>query len=141
MSRSRYPSPCPVSMLMEVLSGPWTMYLLWVLSTNGPTRFGALKRRIEGISTKVLTERLRMLEQEEILYRHYEPTVPPQVTYGLTERGQELVVILDQLNDLALRWYTPLVDENSPSEGCVGLASAPTVSPNSTGSPAPTVFR
>lgn len=101
----RDPQPCPVSILMGVLSGPWTMYLLWVLSTNGPTRFGALKRQIDGISTKVLTERLRMLEQEKILYRHYEPTVPPQVTYGLTERGLELVGILDQLNDLASRWY------------------------------------
>ncbi|MBF2027770.1 MAG: helix-turn-helix transcriptional regulator [Oscillatoriales cyanobacterium C42_A2020_001] len=99
------PQPCPVSILMGVLSGPWTMYLLWVLSTNGPTRFGALKRQIDGISTKVLTERLRMLEQEKILYRHYKPTVPPQVTYGLTERGLELVGILDQLNDLASRWY------------------------------------
>jgi DNA-binding HxlR family transcriptional regulator len=118
MSRSRYSSPCPVSILMEVLSGPWTMYLLWVLSTNGPTRFGELKRRIEGISTKVLTERLRMLEQEEILYRHYEPTVPPQVTYGLTERGRELVVILDQLNELAQRWYAPSAVE-SRSEGCM----------------------
>ncbi|MDX2214684.1 MAG: helix-turn-helix domain-containing protein [Oculatellaceae cyanobacterium bins.114] len=97
--------PCPVSILMGVLSGPWTMYILWVLSTNGPTRFGVLKRQIQGISTKVLTDRLRMLEQEEILYRHYEPTVPPQVTYGLTERGLELVVILDQLNSLAQCWY------------------------------------
>ncbi|NJL38996.1 MAG: helix-turn-helix transcriptional regulator [Leptolyngbyaceae cyanobacterium RM2_2_4] len=121
MSRSRHSCPCPVSILMEVLSGPWTMYLLWVLSTNGPTRFGELKRRIEGISTKVLTERLRMLEQEEILYRHYEPTVPPQVTYGLTDRGQELVVILDQLNDLAQRWYLsppvePLAADDSASQ-------------------------
>lgn len=82
------------------------MYILYVLSTDGPTRFGALKRRIEGISTKVLTERLRLLEEEEILYRHYEPTVPPQVTYGLTDRGLELVTILDQLNALAERWYT-----------------------------------
>lgn len=106
MSRaSNDSSPCAVSILMTVLSGPWTMYILWVLSTNGPTRFGALKRRIEGISTKVLTERLRMLEQEGILYRHYNPTVPPQVTYGLTLQGQELVSILDQLNELAQRWY------------------------------------
>jgi DNA-binding HxlR family transcriptional regulator len=100
--------PCPLSTLMAVLSGPWTMYLLWVLSTQGPTRFGALRRHIDGISTKVLTERLRLLENEGILYRHYEPTVPPQVTYGLTERGLELVSILDQLNALAQRWY---VDE------------------------------
>lgn len=96
---------CPVGLLMGILSGPWTMYILWVLSTQGPTRFGMLKRRIEGISTKMLTERLRLLEQEGILFRHYEPTVPPQVTYGLTERGQELIGVLDQLNDLAQRWY------------------------------------
>ncbi len=96
---------CPVSRLMDLLSGPWTMYLLWVLSTQGPTRFGALKRCIEGISTKMLTERLRMLEAEGLLFRHYEPTVPPQVTYGLTDRGQELIGVLNLLDDLAVRWY------------------------------------
>ncbi len=98
-------NPCPVGILMDVLAGPWTLYILWILSTAGPTRFGELKRRVEGISTKMLTERLRMLEQEGLIFRHYEPTVPPQVTYGLTKRGQELIVILDQLNDLAERWY------------------------------------
>ncbi|MBM0743054.1 helix-turn-helix transcriptional regulator [Phormidium sp. CLA17] len=98
--------PCPVSRLMAVLSGPWTMYILWVLSTQGATRFGALRRLVEGISTKVLTERLRLLEQEGILYRHYEPTVPPQVTYGLTARGLELCSVLDQLNVLAESWYS-----------------------------------
>lgn len=114
MAQSKEVVRCPVSQLMTVLSGPWTMYILWVLSTNGPTRFGALKRRIEGISTKVLTERLRLLEQEGILFRHYEPTVPPQVTYGLTDRGQELVGILDQLNLLAQRWYGQTAE-------CVGV--------------------
>ncbi len=98
-------NPCPVSQLMNLLSGPWTMYILWTLSTAGPTRFGALRRQVEGISTKMLTERLRLLEQEGIVHRHYEPTVPPQVTYSLTERSGELVAILDQLNDLAQRWY------------------------------------
>jgi DNA-binding HxlR family transcriptional regulator len=96
---------CPLSVLMSVLSGPWTMYILWILSTHGPTRFGALKRQVDGISTKVLTERLRMLEKEEIIFRHYEATIPPQVTYGLTARGCELIGILKQLNTLAERWY------------------------------------
>lgn len=111
--------PCPVSRLMAVLSGPWTMYILWVLATKGATRFGALKRQVEGISTKVLTERLRMLEQEQILYRHYEPTVPPQVTYGLTDRGQELVGVLDQLDELAGRWYA---NPQTPPITCVVVA-------------------
>ena len=98
-------NPCPVSLLMNMLSGPWTMYILWTLSTAGPTRFGVLRRQVEGISTKMLTERLRLLEREGIVDRHYEPTVPPQVTYSLTDRAGELVAILDQLNDLAQRWY------------------------------------
>jgi DNA-binding HxlR family transcriptional regulator len=99
---------------MNILSGPWTMYILSVISTEGPTRFGVLKRKVEGISTKMLTERLRMLEREGILNRHHEPIAPPQVTYSLTERGQELVVTLDQLNALAYRWYSPKDDESDP---------------------------
>jgi DNA-binding HxlR family transcriptional regulator len=105
MSVSKNPDACPISILMSLLSGPWTMYILWVLCSSGPTRFGALKHLVTGISTKVLTQRLRMLETAEIIYRHYEPTVPPQVTYGLTERGQELIDVLHQLNALAERWY------------------------------------
>jgi DNA-binding HxlR family transcriptional regulator len=81
------------------------MYILSVISTGGPTRFGVLKRKVEGISTKMLTERLRMLEKEGILNRHYEAMSPPQVTYSLSDRGQELVLTLDQLNTLAYRWY------------------------------------
>ena len=96
---------CPVGILMDLLSGPWTLYLIWVLCYKGPIRFGALQREISGISTKVLTERLRMLEAEGILYREYKPTIPPEVTYGLTPRGGELMEIIDQLDGLARRWY------------------------------------
>ena len=98
-------SSCPVGTLLNLLTGPWTFYILWILRNNGPTRFGALKRQIEGISSKVLTERLRMLEEAEIVYRTYEPTIPPQVTYGLTERSQDLIVVLDQLAVIAHKWY------------------------------------
>jgi DNA-binding HxlR family transcriptional regulator len=56
------------------------------------------------ISTKVLTERLRMMESMGIVDRHYEPTIPPQVTYSLTERGKELTKALTPLYKLALRW-------------------------------------
>jgi DNA-binding HxlR family transcriptional regulator len=96
---------CPLEILLSQLSGQWTLYILWVLCTNGSLRFGELRRKIDGISTKVLTERLRLLESIGIIYRHYEPTIPPQVTYGLTERGKELFEVLDRLYDLALRWY------------------------------------
>ena len=100
------PAGCPLDALLRVLSGPWTIYILCRLHQNGPTRFGQLKRQLLGISSKMLTERLRTLEKAEIIYRHHKPTVPPQVTYGLTEEGQELTTVLDQLNMLAQQWGT-----------------------------------
>ena len=98
------PVGCPLDALLRVLAGPWTIYILCRLHQKGPTRFGELKRQIEGISAKMLTERLRNLERAEIIYRHQEPTIPPKVTYGLTDEGMEMTEVLEQLNALAQRW-------------------------------------
>lgn len=68
-------------------------------------RFGKLRRKVDGILTKVLTERLRMLEVIGIIYCNYEPKIPPQVTYKLIERGKELSEPLYHLCALASRWY------------------------------------
>lgn len=95
---------CSMQSLLNQLSGTWTTYILWFLHQNKTLRFGELRRKIDGISTKVLTERLRMLESMEIVYRHYEPTIPPQVTYGLTDRGKELTKALTPLYKLVIRW-------------------------------------
>lgn len=104
MPLPRSPMGCPMDAILRLLMGPWTTYILWVLRTNGPTRFGELKRRVTGVSAKVLTSRLRMLEEAEIIERHYEPTIPPQVTYALAPRGRELIVVLDDLDAIARKW-------------------------------------
>lgn len=106
------PAGCPLDALLRVLSGPWTIYILCRLHQNGPTRFGQLKRQLVGISSKMLTERLRTLEKAEIIYREQKPTVPPQVTYGLTKEGQELTTVLDQLNMLAQQWADAPIETN-----------------------------
>ena len=98
------PGRCPVERMLGVVAGQWTAYLLWVLSQNGPQRFGALQKLVPGISTKVLTERLRMLEAAGLLDREQAPTIPPQVTYSLTPRGAELRELLNGLGLVALRW-------------------------------------
>jgi DNA-binding HxlR family transcriptional regulator len=90
--------------LLEVLARPWTMHILWALSTNGPTRFGVLRRQIEGISSRVLTERLRLLEQKGFIYRDYEPSIPPSVTYGITKRMKDIQKVLGELDQLARKW-------------------------------------
>lgn len=102
---ARYSSmDCPLHGLVTILSGPWTTYILWLLQGRGPQRFGQLKKQMPSISAKVLTERLRMLEQVGIVHRDHEPTIPPKVTYSLTERGHELDAALGALDALALKW-------------------------------------
>jgi DNA-binding HxlR family transcriptional regulator len=95
----------PLAKLLRILSSPWTLLLLHRLHTEGPKRFGELKRRLGSISTKTLTERLRMLEAEGWVHRHYKPTVPPQVTYTLAERVLELDPLMVELDRIAERWY------------------------------------
>jgi DNA-binding HxlR family transcriptional regulator len=106
------PDVCPMGGLLETLSRPWTLHVLWVLSTNGPTRFGALRRSVPGISSRVLTERLRALEQKGFIFRHYKPTIPPEVTYGLTKRMKDIEKVLSELNRLARKWQM----EDAPAD-------------------------
>jgi DNA-binding HxlR family transcriptional regulator len=95
---------CPISGLLEALARPWTLQILWVLSTNGPTRFGALRRSVEGISSRVLAERLRALEEKAFIYREYKPTIPPEVTYGITNRMKDIERVLAEMGKLSAKW-------------------------------------
>lgn len=95
----------PLAKLLGILSSPWTLLLLHRLHTEGPMRFGELKRRLGAISTKTLTERLRLLESEGCVSRDYKPTVPPQVTYAITEKVLELDGVMIELDRIAERWY------------------------------------
>lgn len=104
MKFSKSPISCPMDELLRVISGPWTTYILWRLSNNKIVRFGELKRMVPGISSRVLTERLRKLEEAGLVTRTYKPTIPPEVSYSLTDRGLELRDILNQLSDLSIKW-------------------------------------
>lgn len=106
---------CPMHGLVSLLTGPWTTYILWLIRINGTLRFGQLKKQMPAISAKVLTERLRMLEEAGILSRHHEATIPPKVSYSFTQRGHELETLLDQINALARQWSDNRDDgENNP---------------------------
>jgi DNA-binding HxlR family transcriptional regulator len=90
--------------MLELITRPWMMHVLWSLSHNGPMRFGVLKKQVTGISSRVLTERLRMLENAGFVFRHYEPTIPPSVTYGITDRMADLEKVFRQLEGLSRKW-------------------------------------
>jgi DNA-binding HxlR family transcriptional regulator len=117
--KAQQPTPCGIGGLLEVLTRPWTLHILWALSTNGPARFGVLRRQVAGISSRVLTERLRVLEQKGFVFRHYEPTIPPAVTYGITKRMKDIEKVLTDLEQLARKWK----QEDSPAVPREGKAA------------------
>ena len=81
---------------MALLGGAWTMNLVWQLS-GGPRRFGELVKDIPGISPKMLTTRLRELEDKGVIDRVVAATSPPSVEYSLSEMGHELVPVIDSI--------------------------------------------
>ena len=104
MPKRAKPAPCVIHGLLRDLTHPWTLHILYALCHNGPARFGILRRQVEGISSRVLTERLRLLEQKGFVYRKYESTIPPSVTYGMTNRMKDIGKVLSQLEHLAHKW-------------------------------------
>ena len=80
----------------------WTILIVGRLSQR-PCRFGQLRRSIEGISSKVLTEHLRALEAEGLIAWRIEPTSPPSAVYGLTEAGRSLAAAAAAMREWAER--------------------------------------
>ena len=81
---------CPLTACLSLIGGAWTPNIIWYLS-GGPRRFSELRADLPGISSKVLTQRLRELEQSGVASRQVLPTSPPSVEYSLTDLGHELL--------------------------------------------------
>ena len=95
---------CPMASFLEMLTRPWTLHILWLLSCNGPMRFGALRRSAEGISARLLTVRLRTLESEGFVRRTVTHGKVTEVTYSPTSRLHEMNEVMARLQDLSERW-------------------------------------
>lgn len=95
-----YAADCPTRLLLDRIADKWTVLLLTTLA-DGPMRFNALKRRIEGVSQKMLSQTLRQIERDGLVTRTVEATVPVSVTYAITPLGQALVQALRPMIDWA----------------------------------------
>jgi DNA-binding HxlR family transcriptional regulator len=84
-----YAENCPTRVVLDQISDKWTVLILGALR-DGPVRFNSLKRRLEGVSQKVLAATLRKLERNGLLVRSAYPTVPVTVEYALTPLGRAL---------------------------------------------------
>lgn len=80
---------CPVKQAAEVLDGKWTTQIIRDL-LGGTKRFSELVRSLQGISPKVLTARLKMLEDRKLVKKTIYPVIPPKTEYELTELGRAL---------------------------------------------------
>lgn len=83
--------------VIRVLEGRWKLVILFQLFGSNIRRFSELERAIPGISQKMLIQQLRQLEADGVVTRIVHAEVPPRVEYHLTEWGQTLCPVLDQL--------------------------------------------
>ena len=94
---------CPVCRTADVVCGKWTLLLVRDLS-EGRSRFCELERSLAGISPRTLSLRLRALEEEGIVERHTYAEVPPRVEYQLTDKGRDLLPIIESMRAYGTRW-------------------------------------
>lgn len=90
------PMMCPLTTCMSLLHGAWAPNVIWYLSA-GPRRFGELRRDIPRISSRVLSARLRELQERGVIVRHVVDSSPPSVEYELTELGHELMPAIEAI--------------------------------------------
>jgi len=87
--RNRFCSECPIARVADIIGDSAVQLIVRDLLLK-PRRFGDFKESLEGISTRTLTKKLRMLEQYGILFREEFHEYPPRVLYSLTKKGRGL---------------------------------------------------
>ncbi|WP_010296275.1 winged helix-turn-helix transcriptional regulator [Clostridium senegalense] len=88
---------CEMEITLNVIGGKWKPLILHLLIYEGTKRFGEIKNFIGNISHKTLTNQLRELEADGLITRTVYPTVPPKVEYSITEKGNSLSNILEEM--------------------------------------------
>jgi len=86
--------------VLDVIANKWTNLVVCALR-EGPMRFGQLRRQLEGITQKMLTQTLRALERDGLVTRTLYPTIPPRVDYELTDLGRDAAGLFDGLIEWA----------------------------------------
>ncbi|MDR2903613.1 MAG: helix-turn-helix transcriptional regulator [Clostridiales bacterium] len=100
---------CPVEITLSIIGDKWKILILRDL-ISGTKRFSELKKTLPNISQKVLTQNLRSMEADGLLFRKVYAEVPPRVEYSLTEKGRSLTPVLTALAQWGTDYRQSLVD-------------------------------
>lgn len=95
---------CLLDLAVEFFRGKWKAVILCHLN-KGEKRFLELQRVTSGVSQKVLTEKLKELEEDELIIKVVYPEVPPRVEYFLTAKGKDLAQVLQNLEVWSKKYY------------------------------------
>jgi DNA-binding HxlR family transcriptional regulator len=95
MTKDEMPA-CPVATTVALIGSKWKLLILRNLLER-PWRFNELKRSLEGVSQKVLTDSLRSMEEDGLITRTVYPEVPPRVEYALSDLGESMRPILESM--------------------------------------------
>jgi DNA-binding HxlR family transcriptional regulator len=96
-------SDCAVERTLTVLRDDWSLLILRDLLEK-PMRFNELKKSLDGVTAKTLSDRLQSLEKAAVVTRKIYPEVPVKVVYSLTEKGQALNKVIDDIRSWGEKW-------------------------------------
>ena len=97
LAKSELPE-CPVAITVNLIGSKWKLLIIRNL-LDRPYRFNELKKSLEGISQKVLTDSLKSMEEDCLITRTVYPEIPPHVEYSLSELGETMRPILDAMKE------------------------------------------
>ena len=112
---------CPLTAALAAIGGKWKLIIVYWLAES-PRHFAALRQAIHGISQKVLTQQLRELVCDEIVQRQPKGVVPAPVEYSLTDKGQALLPIIEDMRSYGSRWLA-IDDDGARLEPTAGVAA------------------
>jgi DNA-binding HxlR family transcriptional regulator len=113
---------CPVARTAEIIGNKWTPLIVRDLA-DGQKRFSELERSLRGISPKTLSERLKRLEEAEVVDRQCFAEVPPRVEYTLTPKGYALLPVIDSMRAFGREWLSDLECDRDADEVSAGSAA------------------
>jgi DNA-binding HxlR family transcriptional regulator len=118
-----YAKSCPSRMILDRISNKWSMLILNRLREE-TVRFNQLRREIDGISQKVLSQTLKYLERDGLIRRQAFPTVPVTVEYSITELGRTLSDTVHVLTHWAEKNYTTIAQAQQRYDAQTGNADS-----------------